>query len=133
MYLRFCKPMVNIQGFQLNLSIFLLFLSDNLISFRLFFTMKYYNPMFLVNLVEITNRGTMGDQVWSIYFDQTITEYVIVWYFIFWCIVVSDVAASFGRLLDFVVFFLWIFIHNWRTFIFEVLYLHQTSTDCVFN
>ena len=44
----------------------------------------------------------------------------------------SDVTASYGTPLNFIVF-LGIFIHNWQPFMSEVLYLHQTFTDCVFN
>ena len=40
------------------------------------------------------------------------------------------VTASYGTPLDFVVF-LRIFMYNWQPFMSEVLYLHQTFTDCV--
>ena len=41
-----------------------------------------------------------------------------------------DVAVSYGTPIGFITF-LSIFIHNSRAFVSEVLYLHQTSTDCV--
>ena len=40
-----------------------------------------------------------------------------------------DITASYGRLLDFLVFF----THSYLLFISKVLYLHQTFTDCVSN
>ena len=42
----------------------------------------------------------------------------------------SDVTASYGRSFDFIAF-LYIFIHNWRAFMSQVLNLHQTFTDYV--
>ena len=49
---------------------------------------------------------------------------------IFKYIDMPDVAASYGTPLDSIAF-LGIFILNWRPYIFELLYLHQTFTDCV--
>ena len=47
---------------------------------------------------------------------------------IFKYIDIPDVTISYGIFLDFTAF-LGIFIHNWRAFVFEVLYHHQTFTD----
>ena len=44
----------------------------------------------------------------------------------------SDVTASYGALLDFIAF-LGIFILYLRPFMSEILYLLQTSTDCMSN
>ena len=49
----------------------------------------------------------------------------------FWYIYMLDVTASYGTSLEFIAFFLGIFIHNWRSFMSDLLYLHQTFTSCV--
>ena len=44
-----------------------------------------------------------------------------------------DVTACYGRTFDFMSFSLGIFIHNCNLFMSEILYLHQTFTDYVFD
>ena len=44
----------------------------------------------------------------------------------------QDVTASYGMPFDFIVF-LSIFVHFCRPFMSELLYLHQTFTDCISN
>ena len=43
-----------------------------------------------------------------------------------------DVTASYEMPLNFITFFA-NFAHNWRSFMPEVLYLHQAFADCVYN
>ena len=53
----------------------------------------------------------------------------------FWvttCFAMPDVNASYGMSLDLIVFFK-NFVHNWRIFMSEVLYFHQTFINCVFD
>ena len=45
-----------------------------------------------------------------------------------WYTDIPDVTVNYGTQLDFIAF-LGIFVHKWRAFMFEVLYLHQTFTD----
>ena len=49
----------------------------------------------------------------------------------FWYIDMLDITAIYERPFGFIVFFLGIYIHNWRPFMSELLYLGQTLTDCV--
>ena len=63
-----------------------------------------------------------------LYLHQTFTDYESNQY---WYVKIPDVTASYGTFFDFIAF-LGIFIHYWRSFMFEVLYLHQTITDCMF-
>ena len=47
------------------------------------------------------------------------------------CIHLPDITTSFGKSVDFISFFGYILIHYWWPFMSELLYLHQTFTDCV--
>ena len=62
-----------------------------------------------------------------LYIYQTFIDCVSVQYTYF---DMSDMTKSNGTLFD-IIAFLDIFIHNWRAFMFEVLYIHQTFTDYV--
>ena len=56
----------------------------------------------------------------------------LMWIKIFCYNKMSGVTEIYGTLLDFITF-LDIFIHYWRPFLSEVLYIHQTFTDFISN